>query len=61
MTTSGISVINETAVEMWIPIACGVTILSTSSRSALRMMRMTTSRSSPGSSIGTPSLIGWTK
>src|SRR6056297_1230005 len=61
MTTSGMSVISESAVEMWIPIAAGVTILSTFSSSAFRMIRMTISRSSSGSSMGTPSLIGWTK
>jgi len=41
MTTSGMSVISESAVEMWIPIAAGVTILSTFSSSAFRMIRMT--------------------
>jgi len=55
------SVMSETAVEMWMPIAAGVTILSTSSSSAFRMILMTISRSSSGRSIGTPSLIGWTK
>jgi len=61
MTVSGMSVIRETAVEMWMPIAAGVTILSTASSSALRMMRMTISRRSLGSSWGTPSEMGWTK
>jgi len=47
MTTSGMSVISESAVEMWIPIAAGVTILSTFSSSAFRMIRMTISGEAP--------------
>jgi hypothetical protein len=52
------SVISETAVEMWIPIASGVTILSTFSRVVTRTTPTTTSRRSSGRSIGTLSLIG---